>query len=364
MPPTFPLVYSRARHPQDIIDELCKGLGRQQDAALAFIYATDVNATHLKAIVDGLRLHTGIPHWVGSIGLGICCTGHEFYDEPAVAVMVTDFAEDQFDVFTDTQDLIDAPVLDGLRFGVIHGDPRNGQLPRLIEQLPEHMGNGYLVGGLTSASQYYYQLADNITEGRLSGVAFKPSLKVVSGLSQGCSPIGPAHTITDCEGHLVQALDHRPALEVMKQDIGEVLSRDLNRIGGYIFAGFPVAQSDTEDYLVRNLIGIDLQQQYIGIGEYLQHGQRMMFCRRDGQTAIEDLRRMLTNIQRRLPAPARGGLYFSCLGRGRNLFGDQSQEMKLIAELLGDIPLVGFYANGEIAGQRLYGYTGVLSLFY
>lgn len=361
---TFPLVYSIATQADQIIIDLIGKLGRQDQAKLAFIYTTDANAPHLKAIIDALRSHTGIPHWVGSVGLGICCTEHEFYEDPAIVVMLTDFTEDQFEVFTDTQTLIDSPQQDGLRFTVVHGEPRNGQLPNLIEQLPEQMGNGYLVGGLTSASQYYYQLADEITEGQLSGVVFDSSVNVVSALSQGCSPIGPQHTITDCEGHLVQGLDGRPALEVMKEDIGEVLSRDLNRIGGYIFAGFPVTESDTGDYLVRNLIGLDVEHQYIGIGEYLHNGQRMMFCRRDGQTAIADLKRMLNDIKQRLPAPPKGGLYFSCLGRGKNLFGDQSQEMKIIAEQLGNVPLVGFYANGEIAGQRLYGYTGVLSLFY
>jgi hypothetical protein len=29
----------------------------------------------------------------------------------------------------------------------------------------------------------------------------------------------------------------------------------------------------------------------------------------------------------------------------------------------GDIPMIGYYANGEIAGDRIYGYTGVLALF-
>lgn len=361
---SFPMVFSLATQADKIIIDLIGQLGRPTQAKLAFVYATDSNAPHLKAIIDALRSHTGIPHWVGSIGLGICCTEHEFYGEPAIVVMITDFTEDQFEVFTDTQTLIKSPQQDGLRFTVVHGEPRNGQLPNLIEQLPEQMGNGYLVGGLTSASQYYYQLADDITEGQLSGVVFDPSVKVVSAITQGCSPIGPQHTITDCEGHLVQELDGRPALEVMKEDIGEVLSRDLNRIGGYIFAGFPVAKSDTGDYLVRNMIGIDIEHEYIGIGEYLQHGQRMMFCRRDGQTAIADLKRMLNDIKQRLPAPPKGGLYFSCLGRGKSLFGDQSQEMKIIAESLGNVPIVGFYANGEIAGQRLYGYTGVLSLFY
>ena len=364
MSPTFPLVISLAKQADKIILDLIGKLGRQDHAKLAFIYTTDANAPHLKSIIDTLRVHTGIPHWVGSVGLGICCTEQEFYDQPAVVVMVTDFTEDQFEVFSDAQTITKSSHQDGLRFTVVHGEPRNGQLPNLIEQLSEQMGNGYLVGGLTSASQYYYQLANTIVEGQLSGVVFDPSVKVINAISQGCSPIGPQHEITDCEAHLVQELDGRPALEVMKEDIGEVLSRDLNRIGGYIFAGFPVQESDTGDYLVRNMIGIDVEHQYIGIGEYLQNGQRMMFCRRDGQTAIEDLKRMLNDIKQRLPSAPKGGLYFSCLGRGKNLFGEQSQEMKIIAEHLGNVPLVGFYANGEIAGQRLYGYTGVLSLFY
>ena len=65
----------------------------------------------------------------------------------------------------------------------------------------------------------------------------------------------------------------------------------------------------------------------------------------------------------RLPGPVRGGIYISCLGRGRYLFGEDSEEMKMISAVFGDIPLVGFYASGEIAGHRLYGYTGVLTLF-
>ena len=34
-----------------------------------------------------------------------------------------------------------------------------------------------------------------------------------------------------------------------------------------------------------------------------------------------------------------------------------------IKDALGDVPLAGFFANGEICNNRLYGYTGVLTLF-
>jgi small ligand-binding sensory domain FIST len=59
----------------------------------------------------------------------------------------------------------------------------------------------------------------------------------------------------------------------------------------------------------------------------------------------------------------RGGLYYSCLGRGDSLFGDDSAEVGMIRTALGEFPLIGFFANGEIFNQRLYGYTGVLTLF-
>jgi small ligand-binding sensory domain FIST len=39
------------------------------------------------------------------------------------------------------------------------------------------------------------------------------------------------------------------------------------------------------------------------------------------------------------------------------------KDARLAGEQLGDFPLVGFYAGGEISNARLYGYTGVLVLF-
>jgi small ligand-binding sensory domain FIST len=39
-------------------------------------------------------------------------------------------------------------------------------------------------------------------------------------------------------------------------------------------------------------------------------------------------------------------------------------ELAQVRQALGDIPLVGFFCNGEISRDRLYGYTGVLTLFH
>ncbi len=61
--------------------------------------------------------------------------------------------------------------------------------------------------------------------------------------------------------------------------------------------------------------------------------------------------------------PIQGGLYFSCLSRGHNLFGEAGIELQIVRDVIGDVPLAGFFANGEISHRRLYGHTGVLALF-
>ncbi len=72
---------------------------------------------------------------------------------------------------------------------------------------------------------------------------------------------------------------------------------------------------------------------------------------------------MLHDLKQRAPSTPRAAVYYSCLGRGQNTFGDNSEELTLVQEGLGDVPLTGFFANGEISNCRLYGYTGVLTLF-
>lgn len=333
------------------------------EAKLGFVYVSEQHAAHFAEMVRRLRAETGIPHWAGTIGSAICATNTEYFEQAALAVLVTDIPEQHFHVFNSLQSLPSLPDTETVHVAAIHGDPRNGQLANLIAKLPDDIGNGYLVGGLTSSQTHNYQFADELCEGSISGVIFDGQVPIITGLSQGCSPVGPIHTLTESDSNIAITIDNRPALDVMKEDIGEILARDLNRIGGYIFAGFPVADSDTGDYLVRNLLGIDPESGALAVGEYLQDNKPIMFCKRDGRTAVEDLQRMVSKLKQRANNRIKGALYFTCLGRGQHMFGETHRELELISEILGDIPLAGFFANGEISGNRLYGYTGVLTLF-
>ncbi len=342
-------------------------------ANLGFLYITDPLAPYLDNMLQHLRDRTAVQDWIGTIGTGICFTGTEIYDEPAAAVMLATLPEDSFrlipsgiqplaDMLTENWNWLNE---NNVHFGVVHGDPRNSHIPQIIESLSAQLDPGFLVGGLTSSSDdnFQLQIAGDITEGGLSGVLFSDGIPVISSLTQGCTPLGDKHVITGCDGNILSELDGSPALDVFKQDIGEVLAHDMSRVAGYIFAGFPIPGSDTGDYLVRNLLGIDPEEKLLAVGDNLENDARIMFCRRDGDAAREDMLRMLADLGKRAGGQIRGGLYYSCLGRGRYQFGENSEELKMIRDQLGDFPLVGFFANGEISHNRLYGYTGVLTLF-
>jgi small ligand-binding sensory domain FIST len=356
-----------------------------EGANLGLLYATDALADDLSSVLTFLRERTGIEHWVGNIGFGVAASGVEYHDRPALAVLTAALPEAAFRILAPVSNQAGADAIaafaeqqagwlaqhQGL-FGVVHGDPRHHNIAEIVAQAAAR-SSGFLVGGLTASRGGHHQIAERVTEAGLSGVLFAPEVPVAVGLTQGCSLIGAARTITEVEsagaggaeggGDVIAAIDGRPALEVFKEDIGELLAHDLRRVGGYIFAAFPIADSDTGDYLVRNLTGIDPNQGWISVAEPVEAGRRIQFCRRDHDAALSDLKRMVRDVKARAGAAPKAGLYFSCIARGPSLFSSESEELRLIEAELGAIPLAGFFGNGEIFNNRLYTHTGVLVLF-
>lgn len=366
---TTPFKFAHAAHPDwaDAAQDCMAQLGAIPAAAtLGFLYVSDAFASELGAILAFFKGATGVPHWTGSIGVGVCATGIEYMGEPALAVMLAEFDRADFSMLPlqrTPRDLDALPPNAGY-FAMVHGDPANNRIQELIEGLSAHVSSGFVVGGLSSAQgEETAQIVDGVVSGGLSGVLFSDRVKLATRLSQGVSPLGPRHHVTSANRNVIGSIDHRPALDVMKEEIGEALANDLRRAAGQIFIGLPVQGSDTGDYLVRNILGVDPQNNLVAVGERVEPGDALLFCRRDQQTAEADLLRMLAAIGPQLGGTIRGGVYYSCLGRGQNMFGAPHRELGLIREALGDIPLVGFFANGEISHNRLYGYTGVLTLF-
>ena len=141
------------------------------------------------------------------------------------------------------------------------------------------------------------------------------------------------------------------------------------------------------DVLVRHVIGLDPVRKGIAIADMPVVGMQLAFCERNAKAARADLIRICAEIREELepeemtlqtatalnapeaqsaPHPARriaGAIYVSCSGRGGPHFGAPSAELQIVRRALGDVPLVGFFAGGEIARHHVYGYTGVLTVF-
>jgi len=358
---------------QSVADCLQQVKDKTQGSTLGFVYVADHFVPHLQSMLEELKNKSGIEQWIGTVGIGICAPGRESYEQPALSLMVTDIDTRYFRVFDALDENLDTFKAqhhdwyesNNAHIGVLHGDPYNPSIPQLIRQLADTLPNGYLVGGLTSSRGDNLQITDcGLTKDSISGVVFSEAVPVITALTQGCSPIGPKHRITEYQRNVVISIDDRPALDVMKEDIGETLASNLDSVGDDIFAGFPIKGSDTGDYLVRNLMRVDQENNFIAVGELISDDNEIMFCQRDRDSAQQDMLRMLANIKQRIgTATPKGALYYSCLGRGRSLFGRDSDELKMIQTELGEIPLTGFFCNGEIAHNQLYGYTGVLTVF-
>jgi small ligand-binding sensory domain FIST len=364
-----------AGEPASLAAQCIAGLSAVDGASVGILYVTEAAASALPELVRSLAEHTAIRSWVGGVGLGVCSGTTETFDQPAAVVMTAALRPEDFRVFAATADpgsdlprrhsaWIESvqPVL-----ALVHADPRCRDMQKAATDAASASG-AYLVGGLLShrcASPLLAMTAGEDAGGSegIAGLMLAPGVAVATGLTQGCVPVGPVHRVDEARDNVLMVVDGRPALAVFCEDIGPELTADLRRVGGLIFAGLPVAGSDTGDYLVRNLLAIDAGRGWLVLGAEVAAGDSILFCRRDPESARRDMTRMVRQLAGRLSGPPKAGVYVSCVARGAALFGDAGVETGLIRETLGEFPLIGFFANGEISRDQLYGHTGVLTLF-
>lgn len=375
--------------------------GPQTLPTLGLVYLTDHYAEQADELLADLRQRWPGVVWVGSVGVGIAATGVEYFNEPALALLLTDLPRNQFQVFSGAQ-----PLPSGKAFSaLVHADGRTPDMAELVTELAERTSSGYLFGGLASSRKRVLHIADGVYEGGVSGVGFGPQVRLLSRVTQGCLPIGPVREVTSADSHVVLTLDGRPALTCLLDDLGIDLSEPRQALP--VLRSTLAGLSDAADQLlahadqfgadtrVWHLLGLDLSRLGFALADQAEPGMHLAFCRRDVDAARRDLMRICSEIREELspdevwttqPADAAalqpdakaatagghavgmaqrlaGAIYVSCAGRGGPHFGGPSAELQLVRHALGDVPLVGFFASGEIAHHHLYGYTGVLTVF-
>jgi len=420
--------YGHATHPQwqvaaSLVLAQLRGYLAQPGYAsaptLALLYITDHYAADAQEILDQLGAELPfITDWSGTVGVAIASNNVEYFDEPAMAVMLCELPHDHYRVFSGVSPL---PPARAGRFkahtALIHADASTPDVAELIAEMAERTDSGYVFGGLSSSRNGDVQFALSghgnlkghgaacgVFAGGLSGVAFARDDSGATGLmsrvTQGCRPISRTYTITACDSNVVLELDGQPALQVLLAELGVSLEQPREALAKVRATLVGLSRQDDgradgprragqfgAEVLVRHLIGLDAGREAIAIAQAPSVGMQLAFCERHAEAARADLVRICTEIREELepeeqalgvaaalnrpvldaaPQPARriaGAIYVSCVGRGGPHFGAPSAELQIVRHALGDVPLVGFFAGGEIARNQLYGYTGVLTVF-
>jgi len=229
---------------------------------------------------------------------------------------------------------------------------------------------GIASGGRESGSNVLFVGEHAQREGAV-GVALSGNLALDTIVAQGCRPIGDPMFVTACERNVIRALDGRPPLTVLEELHDRLEPRDRQLARHSLFLGI-VMKEDREqyrqgDFLIRNLLGIDQSSGALAIGALVDPNAVVQFHLRDADTSSQDLEALLKRHREAEGASPPGALLFSCLGRGQFLYGRADHDTDLFRRYMGDVPLGGFFCNGEIGPVHgstfLHGYTSSFALF-
>lgn len=372
-----------------LLEALATVQGRLSGAVdLALLFASYHYSGQYFELLAQARKALGARVLVGCSGQGVIGPAREVEGEPALALLAVSLPGAQLQGLHLSQPQLEAAAgPDGLRqlTGVAAGEARTWFLfvdPFTLdaEGLLAAFSAAYpgvpLVGGLASgdaaARRTHVFCNGEVFDHGAVALALGGPHAVCTVVSQGCAPIGQTWTITGAQGHVIESIGNRPALEVLRETL-HALPPDLQqRARGNLLVGLAMDEYRTDfrrgDFLIRNLLQADRESGALVVGAMPRVGQTLQFQLRDPAAADEDLREMLgqarASLEGREPVAA---FLFSCNGRGVGLFGTPDHDARVAAEALGtSLPLAGFFCNGEIGpvGPRnfLHGFTASLAI--
>ena len=372
----------------DCAREISDALGeRKPDLIIAFV------SSHHSARYDELP---GLVHeffgdcfLLGCSGGGVIGAGREVEDRPGfslTAAVLPDVPIVGFHIDNDAlpdgdappsawEDLVNARAVDDPQFAIL-SDPFSVQGESLLMGLDYAFPRAAKIGGLASGGRQpgsnALYLGDRTYDYGAVGVALRGNIAVDTIVAQGCRPIGQRMQITGCERNILHELDGRDTFQVLRETFRELDERDQRLAQHSMFLGVVMDEFNEDpqlgDFLIRNILGMDPRSGSLAIGEALKEGQTVQFHLRDAQTSSQDLDAMLTQYSKDgVPGAGAGALLFQCLGRGSYLYGRPDHDTDMFRDKIGDLPLAGFFCNGEIGqvsgSTYLHGYTSSFGVF-
>ena len=349
---------------------------------LVFVFPSFNFSGQFKDISNALSQHFENSVIMGCSGNGVIGAGREVEHTPGFAMCAAELPEVEITPFhisdSDLPDGDDPPnkwenVLGVSRESrpnfVLLADPFSVRGENLLMGMDYAYPDCKIVGGLASGGTQPGSNAlylNNITyDHGIAVVALSGNIEISTIVAQGCKPIGSLSRITKCERNILEELDGRSPFDVLGETYNELHEEDKKLFQNSLFLGVVMDPFESNpgigDFLIRNIVGANPDAGQLAVGQMLREGQLVQFHLRDAQTSTENLSNMLEEYQSTSFESETGALMFSCLGRGKYLYGEADHDTDLFREKIGNLPLTGFFCNGEIGpvsgSTFLHGYT-------
>ena len=211
--------------------------------------------------------------------------------------------------------------------------------------------SGGLAGDGTRFEKTYVLSAGKPTEKMVSAVAFYGEhLQVISSSKGGWKSFGPVRVITKSKANIMHELDHKPALALYKEYLGDQAQKlpasallfPLNLIS---------EQVNSERNIVRTILSVNESNQSMTFAGDVPEGTTVRLMRSTHEQLIDAAHEVMKNnvalLSQRSPVLS---LLVSCVGR-RLVMGEHTDgEIETVFEQLpaGSVQ-TGFYSYGEIA---------------
>jgi small ligand-binding sensory domain FIST len=364
---------------EDAIDEaadtVLAELGQEPDLVVAFVSAT--YSDHYGSLPAALRAR--FPHAVtfGCCAGGVIGNRTEVESQDAVALVAAVLPGVEIATFRlgDEPDnwpnemAIDPDLEPEL---IILTDPFSCDASKLVPWLdaafPSSTKIGGIASGATAAGESILLLGDELYRTGAIGLALTGNIEIDTIVAQGCKPVGSPMFITRAAGPVLYELDGQSAMLTLEKLFATLGEDDRSLARNSLFLGIVMVDQqevyEHGDFLIRNIVGIDPEALAVAVSAELREGSIAQFHLRDAHTSTSDLQELLAKHQYGSPA---GALLFTCMGRGQDLYGSSNHDTDLFHNQMGQVPMGGFFSNGEIGpvlGQTfLHSYTSAFGLF-
>ncbi|MDH6065050.1 FIST signal transduction protein [Umezakia ovalisporum] len=384
----------------DVVEQAVSSLTAPADLGLVFI--SSAFASEYSRLLPLLAEKLSIPVMIGCSGLGVIgtkATGEpqELETVPAISLTLGHLPGVNVQAFHVTAEQL--PDLDSSPdawINVIGVQPSpapqfillsSGFSPRindLLQGLDFAYPGSVIIGGQASSgglsreiSLFCHDAANGLDqqlyrEGTL-GLALSGNIVLQTIVAQGCRPIGLPMQVTKAERNIILELDETAPLVVLRDMIASLSEQERILAQHSLFVGIVMDQFKSSvqqgDFLIRSILGVDPSVGAIAIGDVVRPGQRLQFQLRDAKASAEDLELLLKQYQNQdYLQPAAAALMFSCVGRGQSLYGQSNFDSQLFRRYIQDIPIGGFFCNGEIGpvggNTFVHGYTSVFAVVH